>query len=92
MLLPWNPYHHPKARALRGIKQPARRHGVGANRVHAARRDQRKIPLDDLGAMVFAAARVRTKCPVRYAANPKLLVSDIQELPPGTWSLESDIR
>ena len=69
------PDHDAKALPLGNVEQPARRHVVGSDSVHAACRDLSKVALDNLRVRVRAAIPGRAKRPVGHAAHVELLLT-----------------
>ena len=73
------PDHDAKALPLGKVEQPARRHVVGADGVHAVGRDLGKIALDNFRVRVRAAIPGGSKRPVGHAAHVELLLTDPNE-------------
>ena len=80
MLFPGQADHNVKAVPPRGVQEPARRHGVGADRVQAVRRHQSEVPLDNFRVPVLVAAYTGTKGSVGRAANVELVLAQMYEL------------
>src|SRR2546428_502657 len=69
MLLPRQTYHDAETLLLRSIQQPARRHTVSADSVHAVSDDLGKVSLNNVRMWVLAAVFIGAEWPISHTAN-----------------------
>jgi hypothetical protein len=75
VLFPRQAYHDVEAMPARGVQEPARRHGVGANRVQAVGRHSGEVPLDGARFGVVISVRTGAKRSVGDAADVELILA-----------------
>ena len=79
MLLPRQTYHDAETLLLRSIQQPARRHTVSADSVHAVSDDLGKVSLNNVRMWVLAAVFIGAEWPISHTANIEFVVAEKNE-------------
>src|SRR5437879_12974943 len=79
MLLPRQTYHDAETLLLRSIQQPARRHTVSADSVHAVSDDLGKVSLNNVRMWVLAAVFIGAEWPISHTAKIEFDVAEKNE-------------
>src|SRR5205807_2201842 len=79
MLLPRQTYHDAETLLLRSVQQPARRHTVSADSVHAVSDDLGKVSLNNVRMWVLAAVLIGAEWPISHTADIEFLVAQKDE-------------
>ena len=84
--------HDTEPVSLRCVEQCTGWHGVrNAHRVQTACRHLSEVALNNFQVVVFVPSLIGSKCSVCDAADPQLLVPDVQKLPMRLWPLYANI-
>src|SRR5207245_10330437 len=79
MLLPRQTYHDAETLLLRSVQQPARRHTVSADSVHAVSDDLGKLSLSNVRMWVLGAVFIGAEWPISHTANIEFVVAEKNE-------------